>query len=68
MILEQGAGEEVGQLGQIQDLVADRHADPMPRIVRGRKDAVGQVFYRKIRVGTNVHPGGHVTAAVSSSQ
>ena len=38
---EQGPVEQVGDLGQVQDLVSDGHPDPRGRILRGGEHPVG---------------------------
>ena len=48
-----GGGEqiEVRRRGQVQNLIADRHADPRREVFPAAKDPVGQVLQGKIRGG-----------------
>ncbi len=44
MLPQQRAIKEVANFGQIQDLIADGHADPMAGIGGSGEDPVGQVL------------------------
>ena len=57
LFFQQGPREEIGNLGQVQDLIANGHADPMARIVGRRKHAIRQVLQWKIRLGAHIYPG-----------